>query len=115
MIERRGRVLSSEFRITVDGEGAARALDALAFRAAQEGRATRHRRIDVVREGPGFSIGKDVGPFRLGRYEESARHYARAERLASEEGHGVRGRLAQARANRAATPAPAGCGAFVRA
>jgi tetratricopeptide (TPR) repeat protein len=46
--------------------------------------------------------------FRLGRYEESARHYARAEALAPEDpGHGVRRRLAEARARRAA-PSAAG-------
>jgi hypothetical protein len=59
VIERRGRVLSSEFWITVDGEDAARALDALPFRAAQDGRATRRHRLDVVREGQGFRIRED--------------------------------------------------------
>jgi tetratricopeptide (TPR) repeat protein len=40
--------------------------------------------------------------FRLGRYGESARHYARAEALAPEDpGHAVRRRLAEARARRA--------------
>src|SRR5262249_15114896 len=39
--------------------------------------------------------------FRLGRYEESARHYARAEAFEPEDpGHTVRRRLAEARARR---------------
>src|SRR5262249_47545087 len=40
--------------------------------------------------------------FRLGRYEESVRHYARAEALEPEDpGHAVRRRLAEARARQA--------------
>ena len=54
--------------------------------------------------------------FRLGRYEESARHYARAEALASEDpGHAVRRRLAEARARRAEAPVLATLGAAARA
>jgi len=44
--------------------------------------------------------------FRLGRYEESARHYARAEALDPEDpGYAVRRRLAEARAHRVSAPA----------
>jgi hypothetical protein len=53
--------------------------------------------------------------FRLGRYEESARYYARAERLAPDDGHDVRRRLADARASRVIAPAPAALGAVVGA
>ena len=59
MIERRGRVLSSEFWITVDGEDAVRALDTLPFGAAQDGRATCRHRFDVLRDGQGFRIRED--------------------------------------------------------
>ena len=44
--------------------------------------------------------------FRLGKYEESARHYARAEALDPRDpGHAVRRRLAEARAHRVSAPA----------
>lgn len=59
MIERRGRVLASEFRITVDGEDVARALDTLPFRAAQDGWPTRLHRLEVRREGAGYRIRED--------------------------------------------------------
>ena len=50
--------------------------------------------------------------FRLGRYEESARHYARAEALEpGDPGHAVRRRLAEARARRATAPGLAGVAA----
>ena len=59
MIERRGRVLSSEFSVAVDAEDVARVLDALPFRAVQEGAATRCHRLEVVREGEGYRIRED--------------------------------------------------------
>ena len=44
--------------------------------------------------------------FRLGRYEDSARHYARAEALDPRDpGHALRRRLAEARAHRVSAPA----------
>jgi hypothetical protein len=51
--------LSSEFRITVDGEDVARALDALPFHATQDGGATRRHRLEVVREAGGYRIRED--------------------------------------------------------
>lgn len=59
MIERRGRVLASEFSVAVDGEDVARALDTLPFRATQDVRATRRHRLEVVREGEGYRIRED--------------------------------------------------------
>jgi hypothetical protein len=59
VIERRGHVLTSEFWVSVDGEDAARVLDALPFHAVQDVTATRRHRLEVVREEQGYSIRED--------------------------------------------------------
>ena len=59
MIERRGRVLSSEFSVSVDEESAARVLDTLPFHAVQDVTSTHHHRLEVVREEQGYRIRED--------------------------------------------------------
>jgi hypothetical protein len=59
VIERRGRVLSSEFSVSVDEENAARVLDTLPFHAVQDVAATHRHRLEVVREDQGYRIRED--------------------------------------------------------
>jgi hypothetical protein len=59
VIERRGRVLSSEFWISVDGDEVAHVLDTLPFSAVQELETARRHRLEVVRDGEGYSIRED--------------------------------------------------------
>lgn len=59
VIERRGRVLSSEFWVSVDGEDAVRVLDTLPFHAAQDVTATHRHRLEVLREEKGYRIRED--------------------------------------------------------
>jgi hypothetical protein len=83
VIERQGRLLSSEFCIMVDGEDVARTLDTLAFHAAQDGGTTRRHRLEVVREGDGYRIREN------GQAGEHVRDPAAAGRSVQERVHAL--------------------------